>query len=516
MNISNLKTEATYMEQQSLQVSQKIKGVFSIAIALLVALSFAAGYQVGNRRSDQPQLQVSLGPGLVPPIQEKPIVQQPSQPSLRPVERLAEVYLRLQQYFYAPNKLEENQLTYGAISGLLRATGDQYTRYLKPEDLEQFTTRSHGEYEGIGAELTLAVDPTTGEERITIMSVFPEQPADKAGLRPLDRILKIDGKPTDKMTLDQAVSMIRGPRGTTVTLTIQRDGIPEPFDVTLTRQRIQIPVLQKRMLDDKVGYIRLLEFNEKTASELSRALDELKGKGAQALILDLRGNPGGLLDAAVEVASLFVPKGPIVTVKSRTEGEQVFEAIPSLYKGWKGPMVVLVDNRSASASEIVAGALKDHKVAEVLGEKTFGKASVQTVVTLRGGGALIVTTGSYLTPSGYDIHANKGLEPDRKLEPTPEEQKHNSQLAATWLERGKQHLQAKELEDALICFGRARQLDRTNKEASKLFNETVAQLVEQERNRTKDAQLEQVQQMLLQKLNQQKPMQAEAKASAKP
>lgn len=487
-------TEAIY--------GQRAKGIFSLSVALLVILSFAAGYQIGNRRSDSLPFRVSLGPGLVPHLQEQTPTAQTKQPSLRPIERLAEVYIRLQQYFYAPDKLDETQLTYSAIAGLLRGTGDQYTRYLKPEDLEQFTTRSHGEYEGIGAELTIAVDPVTGEERLTIMSVFPEQPADKAGLRSLDKILKIDGKPTDKMTLEQAVSLIRGPRGTTVTLTIQRDGIPEPFDVTLTRQRIQIPVLQKRMLDEKVGYIRLLEFNEKSAPELSKALDELKAKGAKALVLDLRGNPGGLLDAAVEVASIFIRKGPIVTVKSRTEGEQVFEAIPSLYKGWEGPMVVLVDNRSASASEIVAGALKDHKVAEVIGEKTFGKASVQTVVNLRGGGALIITTGSYLTPSGYDIHANKGLEPDRKLEPTPEEKQHNAQLAAIWLERGKQHLQSKELEDALICFGRSRQLDRTNKEAVRLYNETVAQLVEQERNRTKDTQLEQVRQLLLQKLNQ--------------
>lgn len=496
------------MTQQQIAPQPRKRGVGSLFAALLVILSFAAGYQVGHRRSDEFRLRISAGPGLVPFVQEHAPAAQPSQPSLRPIERLAEVYFRLQQYFYAPDKLNEEQLTYGAIAGLLRATGDQYTRYLKPEDLEQFTTRSHGEYEGIGAELTVAVDPLTGEERITIMSVFPEQPADKAGLRPLDRILKIDGKPTDKMTLEQAVSLIRGPRGTKVTLTIQRDGIPEPFDVTLTRERIQIPVLQKRMLEGQIGYIRLLEFNEKTTSELSKALDELKQQGARALILDLRGNPGGLLDAAVEVASLFIPKGPVVTVKSRMEGEQVFEAIPSLYKGWKVPMVVLVDNRSASASEIVAGALKDHKVAEVVGEKTFGKASVQTVVNLRGGGALIVTTGSYLTPSGYDIHANKGLEPDRKLEPSPEEQLHNAQLVATWVERGKAHLKANELEDALICFGRARQLDRTHKEAAKLYNETVARLVEQERNRTRDAQLEQVRKLLLQRLEPQKPARA--------
>ncbi len=481
--------------------------VFGPVVLLLILLSFAAGYQLGQHQHNLSPLQVSIGPGLVP-LQQETTAAQAKSISLRPVERLAEVYVRLQQYFYTPDKLDENQLVYGAISGLLRATGDQYTRYLKPEDLEQFTARSQGEYEGIGAELTIAVDPTTGEERLTILSVFPEQPADKAGLRPLDRILKINGEPTDKMTLDQAVSRIRGPRGTTVTLIIQRDTIPEPFEVTLTRQRIQIPVLQKQMLDGQIGYIRLLEFNEKSATELSKGLDELRAQGARALILDLRRNPGGLLEAAVEVASLFVPKGPIVTVKSRTEGDQVYEAIPSLYKGWKGPMVVLVDDRSASASEIVAGALKDHKVAEVWGTKTFGKASVQTVVNLRGGGALIVTTGSYLTPSGYDIHANRGIEPDRKLEPTPEEREHDAKLSEVWLERGKTHLAADELEDAILCLGRARQLNRNNKEASKLYNDAVARLVERERLRTYDAQLEQVRKMLLQKLEGQRPAQA--------
>ncbi|MFA0751353.1 MAG: hypothetical protein SLRJCFUN_001756 [Candidatus Fervidibacter sp.] len=490
------------MEHQTVVTMQRTRWLTGIAIALLVVLSFAAGFRVGEwKRGGLLPLRIALAPGLTPPSEShRALGSQPSTISLRPVERLAEVYVRLQQHFYAPEKLNEDQLTEGAITGMLRATGDQYTRYLKPEDLEQFQSRSQGEYEGIGAELGVIPDPLTGEDRITIMGVFPEQPADKAGLRPMDRILKINGQPTDKMSLEQAVSLIRGPRGTQVTLTIQRDTIPEPFDITLTRQRIQIPVIQKRMLPGDIAYVRLLEFNEKTADELGAAIDEFKRQGAKALILDLRGNPGGLLDAAVEVASLFIPKGTIVTVKSRTEGEQVFEAIPNRYKNWKVPMVVLVDHRSASASEIVAGALKDHKVAEVVGEKTFGKASVQTVINLRGGGALIVTTGSYLTPSGYDIHANKGLEPNRKLEPTPAEKKHDEQLAAQWVERGKQHLQADELRDAMICFGRARELDKNNKEATRLWNETVRMLIDRERNVQKDAQLEQVRQLLLQRL----------------
>jgi carboxyl-terminal processing protease len=495
-------TEATDMEHRTLATMQRTRWLTGIAVALLVVLSFATGLRVGEwKREGLPPIRIAFAPGLTPPSEgHRPLSSQPSAFSSRPIERLAEVYVRLQQYFYAPEKLNEEQLTEGAITGLLRATGDQYTRYLKPEDLVQFQTRSQGEYEGIGAELGVTTDPITGEDRITIMGVFPEQPADKAGLRPMDRILKINGQPTDKMSLEQAVSLIRGPRGTQVTLTIQRETIPEPFDITLTRQRIQIPVLQKRVLDGGIGYVRLLEFNEKTADALSAALDEFKQQGVKGLILDLRGNPGGLLDAAVEVASLFIPKGTIVTVKSRTEGDQVFEAIPNRYKNWKVPTVVMVDRRSASASEIVAGALKDQKVAEVVGEKTFGKASVQTVINLRGGGALIVTTGSYLTPSGYDIHANKGLEPNRKLEPTPAEKKHDEQLAATWVERGKQHLKADELRDAMLCFGRARELDKNNKEATRLWNETVRMLIDRERNLQKDAQLEQVRQMLLQRL----------------
>ncbi len=489
--------------------------VGGIVVFLLVVWSFAAGYQVGIGKWKRGfPMRVSLGPGLVPTVQEEPVPPpNPRQALLESAQRMgnrvAEIYFRLQQYFYNPEQLKEEELAQSAIRGLLLASGDRYTRYLKPEEREQFETRSHGEYEGIGAELSMMTDPLTLKEQITIMGVFPEQPADKAGLRPLDRIVKIEGKPTEGMTLEQAVNLIRGPSGTQVTLTIQRDGIPEPFNVTLTRQRIKIPVLRKRMLDGQVGYVRVLEFNEKTAEELSKALDELKAQGAKALVLDLRDNPGGLLDAAVEVSSVFVPQGPIVTVKSRTEGEQVFEAIPSHYKNWRVPMVVMVNKGSASASEIVAGALKDHKIAEVVGEKTFGKESVQTVINLQGGGSLIVTTGTYLTPSGYDIHANEGLKPTKQLEPTTEEKQHNTQLVETWLNRGKRHLQSDELEDALLCFSRVRALDKTHKEATKLLNETVRRLIERERIDTKDPQLEQVRQMLLQKLE--RPKAAEAK-----
>lgn len=502
------------MEHRTVTTMGRARWFFGISGLLLILLSFAAGYRVGNWQQNPLPMRVSLGPGLAPTIQEEPVPSSSSRQALlesaqRMGNRIAEIYFRLHQYFYDPQKLDEEELAQTAIRGLLLATGDRYTRYLKPEEKEQFETRSHGEYEGIGAELTMMTDPSTLKEHITIMGVFPEQPADKAGLRPLDRIVKIDGKPTDEMKLEQAVSLIRGPSGTQVTLTIQRDGFPEPFDVTLTRQHIKIPVLRKRMLEGQVGYVRILEFNEKTAEELSKALDELKGQGAKALILDLRDNPGGLLDAAVEVSSVFVPQGPVVTVKSRTEGEQVFEAIPSRYKNWRVPTVVIVNRWSASASEIVAGALKDHKIAEVVGEKTFGKASVQTVINLHGGGSLIVTTGSYLTPSGYDIHAKEGLEPTMSLEPTAEEKQRNTRLIATWLERGKQHLQSDELEDARLCFIRAQMLDKTNKEATKLLNETVRRLIERERSDTKDPQLEQVRQMLLQKLE--RPKAAEAK-----
>lgn len=507
------------MEIRTTNLVSKIGWLLIIGTVGLAVLSFAAGYQVGNARYSlnpfsfqREKTRLAGVPGLAPPETTTTTHHRqegsPRQISLRPVERLAEVYVRLQQYFYDPDKLDEEKLTLTAINGLLLASGDQYVRYLKPSDLEQFQSRSHGEYEGIGAELSITIDPLTFKDRITIMGVFPEQPAEKVGLRPLDIILKIDGKPTDDMSLDQAVNLIRGHSGTKVTLTIQREGIPEPFDVTITRQKVKIPVLQKRMLKDNVGYIRLLEFNEKTAGELSKALDDLKGQGMKALILDLRRNPGGLLEAAVDVSSVFVPKGPIVTVKSRTEGEQVFEAIPSRYKNWQVPMMVIVNQGSASASEIVAGALKDHKIAEVVGEKTFGKASVQTVINLRDGGAVVITTGSYLTPSGYDIHANKGVEPNIKLEPTPEEKQHNVRLTTTWIERGKQHLQANELVDAYICFRRARELDKENKEAAKLINESLRRIVERDRQDANDTELERVRQMLLQRVASQKPQPA--------
>ncbi len=476
-----------------------IKGVASVlSLLVLVGLSFALGFQVGHRTDALNLGRLSAGTNIrtgqaVPSGQSGT----GGATSLRPVQKLWEVYLVLQKHFYDPARLDEEKLGEGAIVGLLARTGDRYTHYKGPADLVQFESKSHGEFEGIGAELTLVPDLATGKQRLTIANVFPEQPAAKGGLMPLDRIVKIDGKPTEEMTLEQAVALIRGPRGTKVTLTIERDGIPNAFDVSLIREKVTIPVLQKKVLPDNIGYIRLMEFNEKAADELSRALKEMKSLGVKALILDVRGNPGGLLEAAVEVASLFIPKGPVVVVRSRNEGEQVFEANPARYINWKVPVAVLVDGGSASASEIVAGALKDHGIAKVIGEKTYGKASVQTVVGLKTGGAVVVTTGSYFTPSGYDIQGKGGIQPDVKLESDSTEKRDGKQLAREWVRRGLQHLKADQVADAILCFSRAGELDKENKEAAALFRKAVGRYLAERAERKKDEQLERARQFVL-------------------
>ncbi|MCS7223933.1 MAG: S41 family peptidase [Armatimonadetes bacterium] len=480
----------------------------ALALVFLLLITFALGYQVGQWQNALPIKSLTAGTSFR--TGQSPASGQQGQGqtlSLRPIQKLFEVYQVLQRNFYDPSKLEEEKLAEGAIIGLLARTGDRYTHYKGPADLVQFESKSHGEFEGIGAELTLVPDLQTGKQRLTIANVFPEQPAAKSGLAPLDRIVKIDGKPTEGMTLEQAVSLIRGPRGTKVTLTIERDGIPEPFDVVITRQRVQIPVLQKKILEANVGYIRLLEFNERAANEVAKVVRELKDAGVKGLILDLRGNAGGLLEAAVEVASIFIPKGPIVTVRSRLEGEQVFEANPARYIPWKVPMLVLVDKQSASASEIVAGALKDHGVARIVGEKTYGKASVQTVVGLKTGGALVVTTGSYFTPSGYDIQAGGGIEPQIKLEGEDADKAHNKKLAQEWIKRGVQHLKANEIADAILSFSRAGELDKDNKEASALFRKAVGQYIAERAEKKKDQQLERAVEILLKNIE---PKAAEA------
>lgn len=310
----------------------------------------------------------------------------------------------------------------GTINGMLREVlEDDYTRYM---DRDAFTRMQEdtvqGEFGGIGIMVGIR------DERLTIISPINGTPGFRAGLRGGDLILKVDDQDTEYMSLDEAVSMMRGPVGEPVVLTIQRGD--EVWDVTIVREIIEVPSVERwtvitpedaPQLSGPVGYIQLSNFNEKTMSQMNEALDGLLAAGVAGLILDLRNNGGGLLTTALQLADRFIENGPLVHVvsannESRTYMAEAEGTFPSI------PMVVLVNEYSASASEILAGALRDNDVAVLVGTKTFGKGSVQTVVPLRGGAGLALTTAHYKTAGGHFIHG-VGITPDYVVE-IPEEQ----------------------------------------------------------------------------------------------
>ncbi|HEY8344401.1 MAG TPA: S41 family peptidase [Bacillota bacterium] len=293
----------------------------------------------------------------------------------------------------------------GNIQDLLASLDDPYTRYLSPEQYAELMSETEGSYGGVGLYLEYK------EDQLIIMRPMKGTPAEEAGLRQGDEIIAINAEPTKEMAQEVAVAKVRGPSGTKVKLTIKRRN--NLFDVELVRTVIKIPTVEWQVKSDpvagKIGWIELFQFNENTAADLEKALAYFNEEKVAGLVLDLRYNPGGLLNAAVQVASKFVRDGPIVHVNPRAGREMVYPALP--YEGPEFPLVVLVNEWSASASEIVAGAIKDRDVGTLVGATTFGKGVVQDVIPLWGGGALTLTVANYLTAGGNFIH-EKGITPD--------------------------------------------------------------------------------------------------------
>ncbi len=294
------------------------------------------------------------------------------------------------------------KLVIGAIKGLLSALDDPYTRYLDPSDLRMLEEGTMGRFYGVGIEIGVK------DDQLTVISPLPGTPAARAGIKAEDKIVEIDGKSTKGMSLERAVKSIRGEEGTTVVLTISRKGVDEPLKFSLVREEIKIPNVVSKMMDE-LGYIRVHSFSEDTGLDFEEALDELKKKGAKGIILDLRNNPGGLLRESVSVASRFIESGPIVVERFRDGHERTHNAYGGADE--EIPLVVLINKGSASASEIVAGAIQDRERGVLIGEQTFGKGSVQTVEELSDGSGVLITTAIYLTPEGRKIH-KKGIKPD--------------------------------------------------------------------------------------------------------
>ncbi|MCA1991632.1 MAG: PDZ domain-containing protein [Coleofasciculus sp. S288] len=306
---------------------------------------------------------------------------------------------------------------YDAIRKALEPLNDPYTRFLDPSQFQALTSQTAGELSGIGIRMEIN-DKT---KVLTVVEPIENSPAFKANVKPGDGILAIDGQPTKGMSIEQASELIRGEVGTPVTLQLSRDG-EGVFDVSLTRAQIELPSVRYTLKQEgeiRVGYISLDEFSSHAAEQMKRAIDNLKQQNADAFVLDLRGNPGGLLHASIEIARMWIERGEIVHTIDRKGGQQEFSANNTALT--ELPLAVLVDGNSASASEILTGALKDHKRATVVGSQTFGKAVVQSVHSLSDGSGLAVTISRYYPPSGTDIN-HKGITPDIRLDLTSEQQ----------------------------------------------------------------------------------------------
>lgn len=307
-----------------------------------------------------------------------------------------------------------NERVYGAIRGMVASFGDPNTGFIDPTRAAVMNENISGSFEGIGA--TIRLDEAG---RLLIVDPLPEGPAFKAGLRPDDIILEVDGQSIENLSLYEAVLLIRGPAGSEVVLTIFREGELKPFDVSITRDKIEIEVVQSEMLDNNIGYVRLAQFTNGASGKIMEAAAGLLDQGATSLIFDLRSNPGGLLSEAVAVSSLFLDQGTVVIEKLKDE-EKKFDAAHGLHLDTEIPLVVLVNGGSASASEIVAGAIQDHQRGTIIGEQSFGKGSVQLPHTLTDGSELRVTIAEWLTPSGRQIHG-EGITPDIVVEMTIED-----------------------------------------------------------------------------------------------
>ena len=308
----------------------------------------------------------------------------------------------------------DNERVYGAIRGMVASFGDPNTGFIDPTRAAVMSENISGSFEGIGAAIRL-----DEAGRLVIADPFPDHPAFKAGLRANDIVLEVDGQPVENLSLYESVLLIRGPAGTEVVLTIFREGELKPFEITIVREKIEIEVVESEMLDDNIGYIRLTQFTNGASGRIIETAEALLDQGATGLIFDLRSNPGGLLSEAVAVSSLFIEEGT-VTIEKLKDDEKVFDAKHGIHLDTDIPMVVLVNGGSASASEIVAGAIQDHERGTIIGEQTFGKGSVQLPHMLSDGSELRVTIAEWLTPSGRQIHG-EGITPDIVVEMTIED-----------------------------------------------------------------------------------------------
>lgn len=326
-----------------------------------------------------------------------------------------EAWNKLEEKFANKEKFDIQEMIYGAISGMVKSLEDPYTTFLNPEDTKRFIEDVKGTFEGVGMEIGLK------KGRLQVIAPLEGTPAQKAGLRAGDKIIKVDDTLTLDITLDEVVNLIRGPKGTEVTLTIYREEWGTTKEIKIVRGVIEIPSLKWEIIDENIAYLKLYQFSEKASFDFREAAIEILASPAQKIILDLRNNPGGYLGVAQDIAGWFLERGQIVVIEDfgRETEQKVYKA-----KGNASlveyPIVILINQGSASGSEILAGALRDNRDIKLIGEKSFGKGSVQELERLREGSSLKITVAKWLTPKG-ELITDKGLEPDIKIEMTEED-----------------------------------------------------------------------------------------------
>jgi carboxyl-terminal processing protease len=378
-------TEFIIVQHQS-RIGNRMKlnrTIPTIALAILIALSFIAGFAYSSL--------ISPNSGDLP----------------KEFDSLIEVWTLLKHNYVNQSALDPEKLAQGAIDGMLNALGDPYTAYYY--DYEEFYAYLEGSFEGIGAYVSKDDGP------LTIISPIAGSPAEQAGIKAGDIILEIDGESTDDLTVTEAVLKIRGPKGTTVTLLIQHEDESDPVEMQIVRDEITEPSVDYESLPDNIGYIQITQFASSTVSDFQTALTDMIGNGSKGLILDLRGNPGGFLDVVADIADEFLDSGIILYVAN--DNLEIFEEYTAESGGIATDMAlaVLVDGGSASASEVLAGALQDHGRAAIIGTQTFGKGSVNQPRELRDGSALYLTTARWLTPDKHLIEGI-GITPDYEVE----------------------------------------------------------------------------------------------------
>ncbi len=378
---------------------------FAVASVALVVIIFFGGYFAGNTNS--PVARETLFTGTANASSEADL------------SNFWKVWRLLDEKFISASSTKQvssDEKIFGAISGLVDSLGDPYTVFFPPKENKAFEDSLQGNLEGVGMEVGLE------EGIVTVISPLKGSPAERAGVKPADIISEINGETTLNMTVETAISKIRGKAGSTVALTIIRKGEKAPLKINIVRELIKIPNLKTELRSDGIFVISLYNFGNGASSEFRKALREFVLAKKSRLILDLRGNPGGYLESAVDIASWFLPSGKVVVQEDFGKEVKNFRANGQNIFNDKLKMVVLIDKGSASASEILAGALQEHKIAKLVGTQSYGKGSVQELVDIGGDSALKVTIARWLTPTGKSISAG-GLTPDVLVDKAPEKVK---------------------------------------------------------------------------------------------